>query len=430
MENKLKVEYVDIDTIKPYKNNAKLHPKEQIEQIKKSIENFGMNDPIGIWNNEIVEGHGRILACKELGYKQIPVIKLDHLTDEERKSYIIAHNKLTMNSDFDIDILKIELENLKELDFNLELTGFNVDELDNIFQAEEEQEIVEDDFEVEVPEEPKAKLGDIYQLGNHRLMCGDSTSEEDVAKLMNGEIADLVVTDPPYNVAIENSQGMTIKNDNMEKSQFLEFLTKAFNCLNISLKKGGAFYVWFASREHINFETALNKNGLEVRQELIWNKNSLILGRQDYQWKHEPCLYGWKDGDSHYFIDDRKQTTVIEDKKPDIKKMKKEEMKKLLEEIYSDKTSTTIINEDKPSVNDLHPTMKPIKLIARQVKNSSKVGEKVLDLFGGSGSTIITCEQLNRKCYTMEYDPKYVDVIINRWEEFTGKKVVKVKEGE
>ena len=279
---------------------------------------------------------------------------------------------------------------------------------------------------VKCPETGEIIEYDETEIHSHRLMCGDSTSEEDVAKLMNGEIADLVVTDPPYNVAIENSQGMTIKNDNMEKSQFLEFLTKAFNCLNISLKEGGAFYVWFASREHINFETALNKNGLQVRQELIWNKNSLILGRQDYQWKHEPCLYGWKDGDSHYFIDDRKQTTVIEDKKPDIKKMKKEEMQKLLEEIYSDKTSTTIINEDKPSVNDLHPTMKPIKLIARQVKNSSKVGEKVLDLFGGSGSTIITCEQLNRKCYTMEYDPKYVDVIINRWEQFTGKKAVKL----
>ena len=298
--------------------------------------------------------------------------------------------------------------------------GFDLD-----LEDEEEKEIIEDEVP-EVPEEPKAKLGDIYQLGNHRLMCGDSTKEEDVAKLMNGELADLVVTDPPYNVAIENSQGMKIKNDDMGNEEFLDFLTKAFNCLNISLKKGGAFYVWFASREHINFETALNKNGLEVRQELIWNKNSLILGRQDYQWKHEPCLYGWKDGDSHYFIDDRKQTTVIEDKKPDIKKMKKEEMQKLLEEIYSDKTSTTIINEDKPSVNDLHPTMKPIKLIARQVKNSSKVGEKVLDLFGGSGSTIITCEQLNRKCYTMEYDPIYVDVIIERWENFTGQKAVKI----
>ena len=412
-----------VNDLIPYINNSRTHSEEQVNQIVASINEFGFTNPLLIDEKDnIIAGHGRLLASKKLKMEEVPCIVLSGLTEAQKKAYIIADNKMALNAGWDEELLKIELENLKELDFDLELTGFNVDELDDIFQVEEEQEIVEDDFDIEPPEEPKAKLGDIYQLGNHRLMCGDSTSEEDVAKLMNGEIADLVVTDPPYNVAIENSQGMTIKNDNMEKSQFLEFLTKAFNCLNISLKKGGAFYVWFASREHINFETALNKNGLEVRQELIWNKNSLILGRQDYQWKHEPCLYGWKDGDSHYFIDDRKQTTIIEDKKPDIKKMKKEEMKKLLEEIYSDKTSTTIINEDKPSVNDLHPTMKPIQLIARQVKNSSKVGEKVLDLFGGSGSTIITCEQLNRKCYTMEYDPKYVDVIIKRWEQFTGKK--------
>ena len=416
--DKLKIEYIDINTIKPYKNNAKEHPREQIEQIKKSIEQFGMDDPIGIWKDEIVEGHGRLIACKELGYTEVPIIRLDHLSDEERKAYTLAHNKLTMNSDFDIDILNSELDNI----LNIDMSDFGFD-LD--LEDEEEKEIIEDEVP-EVPEEPKAKLGDIYQLGNHRLMCGDSTKEEDVAKLMNGELADLVVTDPPYNVAIENSQGMTIKNDNMGNDEFLDFLIKAFNCLNIYLKNGGAFYVWFASREHINFEMALNNNGLYVRQELIWNKNSLILGRQDYQWKHEPCLYGWKDGDSHYFIDDRKQTTVIEDKKPDIKKMKKEELIKLLEEIYSDKTSTTIINEDKPSINDLHPTMKPIKLIARQVKNSSRKDEIVLDLFGGSGSTIITCEQLDRKCYTMEFDPKYVDVIIERWENFTGQKAVKL----
>lgn len=412
-----------VNDLIPYINNSRTHSEEQVNQIVASINEFGFTNPLLIDEKDnIIAGHGRLLASKKLKMDEVPCIVLSGLTEAQKKAYIIADNKMALNAGWDDELLKIELENLKELDFDLELTGFNVDELDDIFQAEEEQEIVEDDFDIEPPEEPKAKLGDIYQLGNHRLMCGDSTSEEDVAKLMNGEIADLVVTDPPYNVAIENSQGMTIKNDNMEKNKFLEFLTKAFHCLNISLKKGGAFYVWFASREHINFETALNKNGLEVRQELIWNKNSLILGRQDYQWKHEPCLYGWKDGDSHYFIDDRKQTTVIEDKKPDIKKMKKEEMQKLLEEIYSDKTSTTIINEDKPTVNDLHPTMKPIKLIARQVKNSSKVGEKVLDLFGGSGSTIITCEQLDRKCYTMEYDPKYVDVIIKRWEEFTSKK--------
>ena len=238
----------------------------------------------------------------------------------------------------------------------------------------------------------------------------------------------MVVTDPPYNVAIENSQGMKIKNDNMASNQFLEFLTEAFENLNAALKKGGAFYIWFASREHINFETALKENDLEVRQELIWNKSSLVLSRQDYQWKHEPCLYGWKDGEAHYFIDDRRQTTVIEDKKPELNKMKKEEMRELLEKIFSDKISTTIINEEKPNVNDLHPTMKPIKLLARQIKNSSRMGEKVLDLFGGSGSTLIACEQLNRKCYMMEYDPVYVDVIIERWENFTGREAEKIEE--
>ena len=212
----------------------------------------------------------------------------------------------------------------------------------------------------------------------------------------------------------------------MSNEDFYIFLNKAFNNIYINLKFGGAFYVWYASREVVNFQNALESNNLSVKQELIWNKNSLVMGRQDYQWKHEPCLYGWKDGAAHYFIDDRTQTTVFEDKKPDIKKMKKEELVKLLEEIYSDKVSTTIINESKPSVSELHPTMKPVKLIARQVKNSSRIGEKVLDLFGGSGTTLITCEQLGRINYTMEYDPKYVDVIIQRWEQFTGKKAVKL----
>ena len=415
---KLTIEYVDINSVKPYKGNAKLHPREQIEQIKESIDKFGMDDPIGVWQNEIVEGHGRLIACQELGYTEIPIIRLDHLTDEERRAYTLAHNKLTMNSDFDIDILNDELMKFETIDMGV--FGFdisqNLDDLDDLIEDEPP----------EAPEEPKSKPGDIYKLGNHRLMCGDSTKREDVEKLMDGELADLVVTDPPYNVAIENSQGMKIQNDNMGDNQFLEFLTEAFGNMNASLKKGGAFYVWFASREHINFETALKENDLEVRQELIWNKSSLVLSRQDYQWKHEPCLYGWKDGEAHYFIDDRKQTTVIEDKKPDIKKMKKEEMRELLEEIFSDKISSTVMNEDKPFVNDLHPTMKPIKLLARQIKNRSKMGEKVLDLFGGSGSTLITCEQLNRKCYMMEYDPVYVDVIIERWEAFTGKQAVKI----
>lgn len=272
-------------------------------------------------------------------------------------------------------------------------------------------------------------------------MVGDSTKAADVAKLMDGAQADMVVTDPPYNVNYSKKEKMLsdlgygskrvrenkqvgIANDAMTGSEFKAFLVLAFTNMYEALKLGGAFYIWFASKEHVRFETALNDVGLEVRQNLIWNKNTIVLGMQDYQWKHEPCLYGWKDGASHYFIDDRKQRTVIEDQQPDFSSMKKEEMRRLLEEIYSDKMSTTIINEDKPNRSDLHPTMKPIKLIARLIKNSSRQNEKVLDLFGGSGSTLIACEQLNRKCYMMEYDPKYADVIIDRWETMTGEKAV------
>jgi DNA modification methylase len=328
--------------------------------------------------------------------------------------------------------LKLELDDIKGIDMSD--FGFELD-LD-----EDDKEVVEDDYDCTPPEEPKAKLGDIYQLGNHRLMCGDSTSEEDVSKLMNGELADLVVTDPPYNVAIVGGDHkiapdkrievgkLTIENDKMSDKEFQDFLNKSFKNMYNSLKLGGVYYIWYASREHIKFETALNNNNLIMRQQLIWNKNRLICGMQDYQWKHEPCLYGWKDGAGHYFVDDRTQTTVIEDKKPDIKKMKKEELVKLLEEIYSDKISTTIINEDRPNISDLHPTMKPVKLIARQVKNSSRINETVLDLFGGSGTTLIACEQLNRNCYMMEFDCKYIQVIIERYIAFTGNKVYRLND--
>ena len=401
-ETKLTIEYVPIDSIKKYRNNAKLHPKEQIEQIKKSIENFGMNDPIGIWNNEIVEGHGRILACKELGYKQIPVIKLDHLTDEERKSYIIAHNKLTMNSDFDIDILRTELENLKELDFDLELTGFNVDELDDILgKNEEEVEIVEDEVP-EVPEDPKAKLGDIYQLGNHRLMCGDSTKEEDVAKLMNGVKADMVFTDPPYNVDYSNAErpkaGKTdlgkIKNDTMSEDDFIYFLGQVYKRLDENTKDNSSFYIWYADKSTISFYTALLETNIKFNQLLIWKK-PMLLGRSKYQWAHEPCIFAIKG--SPYFTEDRTKTTVWD-----------------------------FGGYDKSK--NVHPTQKPLFLPIEAINNSSKKDDNILDLFGGSGSTLIACEQLNRKCYMMELDPKYVDVIINRWENFTGEKAVKLNE--
>lgn len=417
---KLKVEYYPIESLKPYENNAKIHTEEQIEQIKTSIEEFGMNDPIAIWSDEniIIEGHGRLMACKELGMKEVPIIRLDNLTDEQRKAYTLVHNQTTMNTGFDVDILNEELANI-----DLDMSMFGFDDI-----KEPEIDIEDDDFKIEdvEPEKvPISKQGDIYKLGNHYLMCGDSTNPDDVKKLMQGNIADLVVTDPPYNVNVSNSQGMTIENDNMTDASFKKFLSDAFFNLSNNLKQGGAFYVWYASKEHINFESALNDNGLEVRQCLIWVKNHFNFGRQDYKWKHEPCLYGWRDGASHYFIDEYNHPSVIEDK-IDFDNLKKDEAIEMLKNIYQDGISTTVIHEDKPTMNDLHPTMKPLKLLAKLIRNSSKENEIVLDLFGGSGSTLIACEQLNRKCYMMEHDPIYADVIIERWENITGKKAIKI----
>ena len=387
--NDLKIEYVAIDSIKPYKNNAKKHPKEQIEQIKKSIEQFGMDDPIGVWKDEVVEGHGRLIACKELGFDKIPVIRLDHLSDEERKAYTLAHNKLTMNSDFDIDILEEEL-----LALDIDMTQFGFDEIE---EPEEEVEIIEDEIP-DAPDEAVSKPGEIYQLGNHRLMCGDSTKREDVLKLVGDEKIQLLITDPPYNVDYEGGtkDKLKIQNDNQEEEEFHQFLLSAFTNAYEVLQDGASFYCWYASREVVNFHTAIEESGFTVKQELIWNKSSLVMGRQDYQWKHEPCLYGWKETDAHQWYGDRKQTTVID--------------------------------WDKPTKCDLHPTMKPVGLFDYQIKNSSKKGDNVLDLFGGSGTTIIACEQDGRNGFMMEYDPIYVDVIIKRWENLTGKKAVKISD--
>ena len=267
----------------------------------------------------------------------------------------------------------------------------------------------------------------MYKLGEHRLMCGDSTSSADVQKLMGDEQADCLVTDPPYNVnyggdAHSPAAGKhrVIENDNLTDSDFYKFLLAFYENAEMALKPGGSFYIWHADSEGYNFRKALRDAGLQLRQTLIWNKNALVLGRQDYQWKHEPCLYGWKDGAGHYFTSSRSETTVIEDEVPDISKMKKDELVKLLQDVYSQ--ATTVIDEMKPSKSDLHPTMKPLRLMAYLIQNSTRKGEIVLDLFGGSGSTLIAAEETKRRCRMMEYDPRYVDVIIQRWEQQTGKK--------
>jgi site-specific DNA-methyltransferase (adenine-specific) len=397
----LQVEYVDISTIKPYKGNAKEHPKEQIEQIKKSITELGNLDPIGIWHNEIVEGHGRYEALKQLGYNDIPVIRLDSLSDEQRRAYTLIHNQLTMNSGFDLDTLKVELDNIGEIDMSE--FGFNLDGI-----GEEPQEVQEDDFDEEPPEEPKSKLGDIYQLGNHRLMCGDSTNAEHVAKLMDGAKADMVFTDPPYNVNyadkniflnnadkgnriqddIENDHAgsdETAKNDLWLPAFKNMADNSADDCsIYVTMPQGGA---------HMMMMMSAQEAGWQVKHELIWVKNNHVLGRVDYLYKHEPILFGWKD--KHKFYGNGEHTK-------------------------------SVWEIPKPQKSDLHPTMKPIALIANALLNSSQEGDNILDVFGGSGSTLIASEQLKRKCYMMEIDPKYADVIIKRWEEYTGKKAEKL----
>ncbi len=279
----------------------------------------------------------------------------------------------------------------------------------------------------EVPEyvETRCKVGDVWLMGPHRLMCGDSTITGDVTTLMGGEKADLLVTDPPYNVDYEGSNGLKIANDKQGDSQFFDFLKKAFTNANSALRSGAAFYIWHADSEGFRFRGAAEAAGWKVRQCIIWNKNSFVMGRQDYHWKHEPCLYGWTTGNSHYFVDDRSQSTVFEDAGLDVHKMKKAELEELVKKMLGDRVSTTVINEDKPARNAEHPTMKPVRLLARLIRNSSRAEDTVLDLFGGSGSTLIACQQLNRRCLTMELDPHYCDVILTRWERLTGNTAVK-----
>lgn len=315
----MNIKYMTPGELVPYDKNPRINDQ-AVDLVANSIREFGFKQPIVIdRNNVIIAGHTRWKAARELGLDRIPCIMADDLTPAQVKAYRLADNKVAEASEWDLDLLDEELQELDSLDIDMSDFGFVQDEVDTA-------EAVEDNYEPDIPTEPMTKKGQIWRLGDHRLMVGDSTSRQDVEELCDGNTMDLVVTDPPYNVAIENSQGMTIENDDMDSANFQEFLTAAFENLSDHLKAGGAFYIWYASRTHMDFEQSLNNAGLEVREQLIWNKNSLVLGRQDYQWKHEPCLYGWKDGASHYFINNRALTTVIDDDELDLDAMKKDEL--------------------------------------------------------------------------------------------------------
>ena len=393
----MEIIYKKVNELIPYVNNSRTHSEEQVNQICASINEFGFTNPLLIDEKDsIIAGHGRLLASKKIGMEEVPCIVLKGLTEAQKKAYIIADNKMALNAGWDEELLKIELENLKELDFDLNLTGFDIDELDDILGTKEEKEVAEDDFELEVPEEPKAKIGDIYQLGNHRLMCGDSTSEEDVSKLMNGVKADMVFTDPPYNLetkgGCKGEIGKALKkqgNDiefisNFEPQKFLNVLPTVFNN-NLNA------YI-FCNKDllptYLNWAVD-NKYSYNV---LIWKKPNAI-----------PI------GDSH---------------RPDIEYMLLFRKNAIWNNGLKDVNYSRCLEFSRET--GLHPTMKPIKLITNEMQISSNINSNVLDLFGGSGSTLIACEQLNRNCYMMELDPHYIDVIIQRWENFTGEKAVKI----
>lgn len=401
-----------------YQNNPLKHPKEQIDKIANSIKEYGFLIPIVIDENKIiVSGHGRLEAALKLELKEIPCIEAIHLTKGQIKAFRIADNKVREGSIWDEESLRREFEELDKLGLTLEETGFSLDELENIFPRDMKKlDSLEEDVVPEPREKPFSKLGDMWILGNHRLLCGDSTSQEDVKKLIGDERMDLMITDPPYNINYESENGLKIKNDNMESAKFYEFLLKFYENANSSLKEGAPFYVFYADLEAINFRKALEEAKLKLSQTLIWVKNGFNLSRQDYNWKHEPCLYGWKPGAGHYFIKDFTQSTVLEKELKNYKGLKKEELLKEIERLEREKDEySTVIRENKPLRNDVHPTMKPLKLIGKLMVNSSKPGDKVIDFFGGSGSTLIAAEELGRKARLIEYDPIYVDVIVKRY---------------
>lgn len=413
-----------IEWLRPYENNPR-NNEQAVEAVANSIKEFGFKVPIvATIDGEIVNGHTRFKEAKFLKLKTVPVLIADDLTEEQIKAFRLADNKTGELADWDVELLYSELDELTGFD----MTMFGFEDIDfSLDDFEEDEKETGEEADIDSEEKPKVEYGDIFQLGRHRLMCGDSTSAEDMARLIDGAVIDLYVTDPPYNVAYQGGtdEAMTIMNDSMDDVSFRQFLRDAFAVANNHLKPGGAFYIWHADSEGLNFRAAVKETGWLLKQSIIWVKNAIVLGRQDYQWKHEPCLYGWKDGASHYFVDNRSLATVIEEDEENLKEMTKSELISYIKTMQ-DTSPTTVFYEDKPVRNDIHPTMKPLKLIARCVLNSSKKGDKILDSFNGGGSTLMVCERSERIGYAMELDPVYVERTIKRWEEETGLTAEKV----
>jgi len=384
------MERVPVAKLIPYINNARTHSPEQIKKLRASLREFGFVNPVIIDREyNVIAGHGRIMAAKEEGITEVPCVYADHLTEAQKKAYILADNRMALDAGWDEEMLRVEIEALREMEFDPMLAGFDEKELAALYGADGD-EAKDDDFDLSAALEKASFVepGDIWTVGRHRLMCGDATNAGDVETLMGGERANLIVTDPPYGVSFKSSSGLTIQNDSMKNEEFYTFLLSAFQAMAAVLEKGGAAYVFHADTEGLNFRRAFIDAGFHLAGCCIWVKDSLVLGRSDYQWQHEPILYGFLQNGKHPWYSDRKQTTIW--------------------------------NYAKPKRNENHPTSKPLDLLGYPITNSSRENGIVIDTFGGSGSTMMACEQTGRICRMMELDPKYASVILRRYVEDFG----------
>ena len=385
MKTTTEMQLVPLSKLVPYVNNARTHSPEQINKLRSSLREFGFINPVIIDRDySVIAGHGRILAAKEEGIAEVPCVFADHLTEAQKKAYIIADNRMALDAGWDEELLRVEIEALQAEAFDLSLTGFDDKEIADLFAADTESEAKDDDFDLTAALEKAsfAEKGDVWTVGRHRLMCGDATNADDVGILMGETKANMILTDPPYGVSFKSSSGLTIQNDSMKDEEFYNFLLSSFKRMADHLEKGGSAYVFHADTEGLNFRRAFIDAGFHLAGCCIWVKDSLVLGRSDYQWQHEPVLYGFMQNGKHKWFSDRKQTTIW--------------------------------NFDKPKRNANHPTSKPLDLLGYPIGNSTQENAVVIDTFGGSGSTMMACEQMNRICYMMELDEKYASVILRR----------------